>query len=63
VSNEFFTQKGKKKMDAELHNPILGNVEANKAIAQRAIIKAVMKGVPSGLAQKLYGHNPELDTQ
>ena len=56
-SNEFFTQDSKDdpKQDAELHEAILDNPEADRMLSEAAIRRAVNAGMPLEKAQRLYG--------
>ena len=42
--------------DAELHEPILANGEANEAIQRQAVLDAIEEGIDPEIARKLYGN-------
>lgn len=56
-STELFTQgsKGGPKQDAELHEAILDNPEADRMLSEAAIRRAVNAGMPLEKARQLYG--------
>lgn len=54
-SGELFTHDGRTVSDAELHAAILDDAQAGRAIAQRAIERAVNGGINAEMARQLYG--------
>lgn len=54
-SNEMFSMVGSEKLDAHLHEPILDNPQAEKAILQRRIEKMMAEGVPLEQILAAYG--------
>jgi hypothetical protein len=51
-SNELHDGKGN---DAELHDEILDNPEAEKVLAMAAVSRAIARGMDEAVAEKLYG--------
>ena len=59
MGNEFFyTDKNGNKQDADLHNEILTNPEADTRIAEIAIKRALASGINVEMAQRLYVLRP-----
>jgi hypothetical protein len=56
-SDEFFYRENGKKQDADLHNAILSNPEADKANKMETARRAVEDGMSPKIAAKLYGVN------
>lgn len=55
TSNEgFYIDKDGKKSDRAFHEAILDNPEANKAIAEEAIARAIRRGVPPEEAKRIF---------
>ena len=56
-SNEaFYIGPGGKKTDADIHNDILDNPEADRLIQKQAVADAIAEGMEPSLAMKLYGN-------
>ena len=56
-SNEaFYLSLDGKKADADIHNDILDNPEADRLIQSQAVADAIAEGMEPSLATKLYGN-------
>lgn len=58
MSNELYMIVEGRKVDAPLHDEILDNNDAEKAMSKRAIARAKKRGMSTKTAEKLYGKNP-----
>ena len=59
-SNEFFyLDDNGKKQDAALHEAILNNPEADKALSEMAIKRAIADGMDPEAARRVYGTEPK----
>ncbi len=54
-SNELFSWIGGKKQDAALHDEILDNPAADRALAEIAIKRAIARGLSRAEAEQFYG--------
>lgn len=54
MTKEFFYRQGGNKQDAALHEPILANPEADAAISEQAIERAMRRGLTRAQAERLY---------
>ncbi len=54
MGQELFTIVKGKKVDAELQNEILEATDAASNLRQLAVERAISKGMPPALAEKLY---------
>ena len=54
-SNELFSLVDGKKVDAALHDEILNNPDADRALAEQAIERALARGMTRKQAEDLYG--------
>ena len=52
----FYIGPDGKKTDADIHNDILDNTEADRLIQGQAVADAVAEGMEPSLAMKLYGN-------
>lgn len=55
MSNELFTTTDGVKTDAELHDDILDNEDADRKLSRAAIERAVARGMSLAEARKVYG--------
>ncbi len=55
ISNEgFYIDRRGRKRDRKFHEAILDNPEANKAIAEEAIARAIRQGIPPEEAKRIF---------
>lgn len=54
-SREFMTVMDGVKQDASMHEPILNNKKADKAISEVAVARAISRGMDPVLADLMYG--------
>lgn len=54
MSNEVYSMVGGKKVDAELHDEILGNEEADGNLRNDAVDRAIARGVSEATAIEMY---------